>query len=77
MPGSRTEELEDPTTHQHRDGRVYRVHCRQWEAAKTFNLQTSKLHALGDYVETIKMFGTTDSYSTQIVRYWGLFDKLP
>ena len=35
---------------------------------KTFNLPTSKLHALGDYVETIKVFGTTDSYSTQIVR---------
>ncbi|KAF8834144.1 hypothetical protein BDN67DRAFT_985532 [Paxillus ammoniavirescens] len=27
---------------------------------------TTKLHALGDYVGTIKMFGTTDSYSTQI-----------
>jgi hypothetical protein len=34
---------------------------------KTFNLLTSKFHALGDYVNTIKMFGTTDSYSTQIV----------
>ncbi|KAF8256632.1 hypothetical protein EI94DRAFT_1821442 [Lactarius quietus] len=33
---------------------------------KTFNLLTSKLHALGDYVENIKMFGMTDSYSTQI-----------
>lgn len=39
---------------------------------KTFNLSTYKLHALGDYVETIKMFGTTDSYSTQIVRFRGL-----
>ena len=35
---------------------------------KTFNLATYKLHALGDYVKTIKLFGTTDSYSTQIVR---------
>jgi hypothetical protein len=34
---------------------------------KTFNLQTYKVHALGDYVSTIKMFGTTDSYSTAIV----------
>jgi hypothetical protein len=34
---------------------------------KTFNLLTSKFHALGDYVNTIKMFGTTDSFSTQIV----------
>jgi hypothetical protein len=39
---------------------------------KTFNLLTSKLHALGDYVETIKAFGTTDSYSTQIVRLRGV-----
>lgn len=38
---------------------------------KTFNLSTYKLHALGDYVETIKLFGTADSYSTQIVRFWG------
>ena len=34
---------------------------------KTFNLTTFKLHSLGDYVNTIKTFGTTDSYSTQIV----------
>jgi hypothetical protein len=35
---------------------------------KLFNLFTYKLHALGDYVSTIRSFGTTDSYSTQIVR---------
>jgi hypothetical protein len=34
---------------------------------KFLNLLTYKLHALGDYVQTIKLFGTTDSYSTQIV----------
>jgi hypothetical protein len=34
---------------------------------KLFNLILIKLHALGDYVRTIKMFGTTDSYSTQPV----------
>jgi hypothetical protein len=34
---------------------------------KTFNLQTYKLHALGDYVETIRRYGTTDSYSTEQV----------
>ena len=34
---------------------------------KFFNLLTYKLHALGDYVQTIQQFGTTDSYSTQIV----------
>ncbi|KAN0079957.1 hypothetical protein V8E55_009523 [Tylopilus felleus] len=32
---------------------------------KTFNLQTYKLHVLGDYTETIRRYGTTDSYSTQ------------
>jgi len=34
---------------------------------KSFNLNTYKLHALGDYVRTIRLFGTTDSYTTQIV----------
>ena len=34
---------------------------------KLFNLVLIKLHALGDYVKTIKTFGTTDSYSTQPV----------
>ena len=34
---------------------------------KVFNLILIKLHALGDYVKTIKTFGTTDSYSTQPV----------
>jgi hypothetical protein len=34
---------------------------------KPFNLNTYKLHALGDYVRTIHLFGTTDSYTTQIV----------
>jgi len=35
--------------------------------SKTLNLFTYKFHALGDYVRTIRLFGTTDSYSTQIV----------
>jgi hypothetical protein len=34
---------------------------------KLFNLLIYKFHALGDYVQTIKLFGTTDSYSTQVV----------
>ena len=32
-----------------------------------FSLSTYKLHALGDYVDTIRRRGTTDSYSTQMV----------
>ena len=34
---------------------------------KTFNLQTYKVHALGDYSNSIRKFGTTDSYSTEPV----------
>lgn len=38
---------------------------------KILNLRTYKYHALGDYVATIRQFGTTDSYSTQPVSfYW-------
>lgn len=34
---------------------------------KTLNLQTYKLHSLGDYTATIRKYGTTDSYSTEPV----------
>ena len=34
---------------------------------KSLNLNVSKLHAMGDYVATVKRLGTTDSYSTQLV----------
>jgi hypothetical protein len=34
---------------------------------KTLNLNTYKIHAFGDYVSTIKAYGTTDSYSTEAV----------
>ncbi|KIO08844.1 hypothetical protein M404DRAFT_22671 [Pisolithus tinctorius Marx 270] len=34
---------------------------------KTFNMCTYKFHALGDYVESIRLFGTTDSYTMQTV----------
>jgi hypothetical protein len=34
---------------------------------KTLNLNTYKWHALGDYADTIRNFGTTDSYSTEPV----------
>ncbi|KAK0207344.1 hypothetical protein IW262DRAFT_1469585 [Armillaria fumosa] len=33
---------------------------------KRFNLSTYKNHAMGDYPEMIRAFGTTDSYSTQV-----------
>lgn len=34
---------------------------------KEFNLQTYKWHSLGDYVKTISKYGSTDSYSTELV----------
>ena len=37
-----------------------------------FNLSTYKLHALGDYASTIRQRGTTDSYSTQMVRVFSI-----
>jgi len=36
---------------------------------KKLNLSTYKWHALGDYVSTIRRYGTTDNYSTQTVSY--------
>ena len=52
-------------------------HCNAWKKGtkmpnqsckgKSLNLLTYKFHALGDYVSTIRMFGTTDSFSTQLV----------
>ena len=34
---------------------------------KILNLFTYKWHALGDYVRTIRLFGGTDGFSTQVV----------
>lgn len=39
----------------------------QAQQPKGLNLQTYKLHALADYPAQIRMYGTTDSYSTQAV----------
>jgi hypothetical protein len=42
---------------------------RQPRKKKSFNFQTYKFHALGDYVAVICRFGTTDSYSTEPVSH--------
>lgn len=34
---------------------------------KSLNMNTYKNHSLGDYTETIRKYGTTDSYSTEAV----------
>lgn len=36
--------------------------------SKTLNLNTYKIHSLGDYSATIRRYGTSDSYTTEIVR---------
>jgi hypothetical protein len=57
------------------EGVTGKNHCRDRSSAqeKVFNLNTYKLHALGDYVASIKLFGTTDNYSTQVVRLPAFF----
>lgn len=40
---------------------------------KSLNLSTYKLHALGDYPNTIRRYGTTDNYSTQTVSTFSIF----
>jgi hypothetical protein len=63
--------------------RAARIRQRQHDQAKTLNtgsmsssqkrkklnLLTPKFHFLGDYVRTIRLFGCTDSFSTQVVCY--------
>jgi hypothetical protein len=41
--------------------------ARATKLHKKFNLATYKYHALGDYVSTIRKYGTTDSYTTERV----------
>ena len=42
------------------------------KTAKSFNLNTYKVYAMGHYVNDIRSFGTTDNYSTLIVRSYFL-----
>jgi hypothetical protein len=41
---------------------------------KKFNMNTYKFHAMGDYVSTIKLFGSIDSFTTQMVSFDCSFD---
>ncbi len=40
---------------------------------KKFNLATYKIHCIPDYPSAIRLFGTTDSYSTQTVSHYKYF----
>jgi hypothetical protein len=44
--------------------------------AKKFNLNTYKFHAMGDYLQTIQLFGTIDSFTLQIICGFQLFTLL-
>jgi hypothetical protein len=46
---------------------VTRTPTAKGQRRKKFNLQTYKYHSLGDYAKTIRQFGTTDSFSTEVV----------
>ncbi|KAF8235382.1 hypothetical protein L208DRAFT_1257434, partial [Tricholoma matsutake] len=43
---------------------------KQNSARGCFNMSTYKLHALGNYVVNIQLYGLTDNYSTQVVSYF-------
>ncbi|KAJ3537968.1 hypothetical protein NMY22_g5372 [Coprinellus aureogranulatus] len=42
---------------------------------KTWNINTPKFHSLGDYPSYIRLYGTTDSYSTQLSEHFHRFPK--
>jgi len=41
--------------------------AKKQQAQKVFNLSTYKVHALGDYARAIRLFGTTDGFTTRVV----------
>ena len=51
------------------DARNARSHSSSKKEKKELNLNTYKFHALADYVTAIRLFSTTDSYSTLIVSF--------
>src|SRR5262245_9099691 len=57
------------------DGTAPSDSCRKGNARlpKSFNLNTYKLHFLGDYVATVCKYGTMDSYSTEPVHHLYVF----
>ena len=69
----KTHELPSEVTAQHRqqEGQIRSggpmTSTSSTAGPKSFNILTYKFHALGDYSRSIQMFGTTDSYTTQIV----------
>ncbi|KII83957.1 hypothetical protein PLICRDRAFT_46731 [Plicaturopsis crispa FD-325 SS-3] len=56
----------DLSAHSNRSAAAARKPSSNKTEGKQFNLITYKFHALADYVKTIRLFGTTDSYTSQI-----------
>src|SRR4051794_16820341 len=42
----------------------------QTRQPKGFNLNMYKMHSLDNYIDAIRQYGTTDSFSTQLVSGW-------
>src|SRR5487761_1237835 len=50
-----------------KNGRAAKGKTSTAPKCKKLNLETYKYHALAEYPETIRRYGTTDNYNTQIV----------
>ena len=57
-----------PAADQHISARHHTQHGAAGRRPKAFNLSTYKGHSYGDYVKTIREYGTVDSYSSEPVR---------
>lgn len=57
----------DETARGKKENGPYPESVENEDGVKKFNLKRFKLHSLGHYVESILQFGTTDSYTTQLV----------
>ena len=56
----------------HRDGASEDVDnlakgAKTWRLQKVFNLSTYKVHALSDYTQAIRLFGTADGFTMRVV----------
>jgi len=64
----------EKATHQCKSAQCFKTTTILLESSrprvKMFNLSTYKFHAMTDYARTIRLFGTTDSFTTQMVSTW-------
>ena len=55
------------TAHRRAQSRGSNVSAGTRRHRKKFNVNTYKFHLYGDYANTIQIYGTTDSFSTELV----------